>query len=208
LFALQPFPTIQQVEKDKSVGPLPLLPYSSMIANCFLWLAYGMMKHEYKIWVTNLIGLLLGTYYFLIFIKYAPHKSPTLPGSIQQHTNACLAVVLGTFGFVFLSPFNNPAEVIGNIAVIFCVAMFASPLAALKTVLVTRSAESIPLPFSIATVMNCFLWSILGLFDMHDFNVYFPNLLGLAFGLAQVGLKLTFGDGSGKPGPEKLDLIA
>mmetsp|Transcript_82379 Transcript_82379/g.123636 ORF Transcript_82379/g.123636 Transcript_82379/m.123636 type:complete len:227 (-) Transcript_82379:210-890(-) len=203
-----PFPTIQQVKKDKSVGSLPLLPYSSMIGNCILWVAYGMLKHESKIWGTNSIGLLLGGYYFLSFVKHSPRASPTLPGTVQQHIGACVAVVLGIFVVIVVSPFADPAEAIGNTAVFFCVAMFASPLAALKTVLVTRSAESIPLPFTIATVMNCFCWSVMGLLDMHDFNVYFPNLLGLAFGLAQVGLKLVFGHGNGKIGSDKLDLIA
>ena len=74
--------------------------------------------------------------------------------------------------------------------------MFASPLSALKTVLKTKSAKSIPLPFTLATVLNCFLWSVAGLKDFHDFNVYFPNLVGLGLGLTQVALKLVYGDGS------------
>ena len=96
---------------------------------------------------------------------------------------------------------------IGNLAVLFCVAMFASPLAALKTVLQTKSAKSIPLPFTLATVLNCFLWSVVGLFDMHDVNVYFPNLLGLGFGMAQVFLRLLYGDGNDVKVNPELELI-
>ena len=31
--SLSPFPTVQKILKDKSVGDLPLLPYSSLVAN-------------------------------------------------------------------------------------------------------------------------------------------------------------------------------
>jgi solute carrier family 50 protein (sugar transporter) len=191
----QPFPTINQVTREKSVGSLPLLPYSSMIANCFLWLAYGVLKSESKIWGTNLIGLSLGLFYFMKFVRYAPPDSPTLPGSVQHHVNACLAVMATAFSLKFLLRLKDPTSIIGNLAVMFCVAMFASPLAALKTVLKTKSAKSIPLPFTLATVLNCFLWSVTGLFDMKDVNIYLPNLLGLAFGIGQIALKLLFGNG-------------
>ena len=94
---------------------------------------------------------------------------------------------------------NNPCFemlFIGNTAGIFCMLMFASPLAALRSVLQTRSARGIPLPLTLATILNCFLWSVAGLGEFHDFNVYFPNLLGLAFGLVQVWLKIFFDCGS------------
>jgi uncharacterized protein with PQ loop repeat len=88
------------------------------------------------------------------------------------------------------------ARLIGNAAVVFCMLLFASPLSALKTVLQTKSAQSIPLPMTLATVLNCFLWSVAGLKDFNDFTVYFPNLVGLGLGLSQVGLKLIYGNGA------------
>eukprot|EP00428_Durinskia_dybowskii_P050890 CAMPEP_0170314732 /NCGR_PEP_ID=MMETSP0116_2-20130129/57950_1 /TAXON_ID=400756 /ORGANISM="Durinskia baltica, Strain CSIRO CS-38" /LENGTH=138 /DNA_ID=CAMNT_0010567203 /DNA_START=40 /DNA_END=452 /DNA_ORIENTATION=+ len=89
-----PYPTIDQVAKNKNVGSLPLLPYSSMMANCFLWTAYGILKQESKIWATNGIGVAFGLYYFLRFIQFAPPKSPSFPGSITQHITACLGVLV------------------------------------------------------------------------------------------------------------------
>lgn len=38
---LAPVPTIRNVVQDKSVKSLPLLPYSSMIVNAFMWMTYG-----------------------------------------------------------------------------------------------------------------------------------------------------------------------
>jgi solute carrier family 50 protein (sugar transporter) len=180
-----------------------------MIANCFLWLSYGLLKQEIRIWGTNGVGFLLAIFYFLKFSRYAPPKSSTLPGSIRQHVQINGAVMAATFGLVYFSPLPDPAEVIGKVAVVFCVAMFASPLAALQTVLQTKSAKSIPLPFTLATVLNCLLWSVFGLLEKNDVNIYLPNLLGLAFGIAQVALKLIYGDGTSIARSENnLDLVA
>ncbi|CAJ1943050.1 unnamed protein product [Cylindrotheca closterium] len=202
-----PIPTIRAIERDRSVGSLPLLPYSSMIVSSFLWLAYGALIHEPAVWRTNTCGLFMSLYYFMRFVKHAPPKSPTLPGSVQDHSNAVLLIVLGTLAIIYVMPIENPAHLIGNIAVIFCVAMFASPLAALKTVIQTKSARSIPLPLAIATCINCGLWSIVGLFDIVDFNIYFPNLLGLVCGIAQLVLKLYYGSGGTEKGVSEMDLI-
>lgn len=138
------------------------------------------------------VGLILSVYYFKEFIRYCPKKSPTLPGSVAQHVQACAVIIGITTLVAFALPLAQAARIIGNMGVVLCVIMFASPLAALKTVLETKSAKSIPLPFTVAAVTNCFLWSVVGLLDMHDFNIYAPNLLGLFFGLMQVALKLIY----------------
>ena len=191
---MAPFPTIKKVREGKTVGTLPLLPYSSMAASAFIWTAYGILRGEPKIWSSNVIGLFLGLYYMFYFIQHSPKAAPTLPGSVRQHTVSVIIVFAATL-MVALSPVMNPAALIGPFGLALTIGMFASPLSALKTVVQTKSAASIPLPFTIASLVNCLAWSVAGLFRMKDFNVYFPNLLGLSFSLAQVALKLTYGDG-------------
>jgi solute carrier family 50 protein (sugar transporter) len=191
--------TIRKITADRNVGTLPLLPYSTMVASAFLWLTYGILLNESKIWSSNGIGLVLGAYYFYEFLQHCPKSSPTLPGRKEQHVQLVAAVLATTL--IATQTLTKPAVWIGRVAVAFCVILFASPLAALQTVIQQKSARSIPLPFTVASVANCFLWSIVGLFDMHDVNVYLPNLLGLSFGLAQVALKLHYGNGEeGKRG--------
>jgi solute carrier family 50 protein (sugar transporter) len=175
-----------------------------MIANCFLWTSYGILLQESKIWFTNLVGLMLALFYFQQFTKVAPTHSPSLPGSVKQHWQACLGVIGGTVLWMILCAITvrrkgmwmpYAAGMIGNMGVLFCLLMFASPLSALKTVIQTKSAKSIPLPYSLATCLNCFLWSVAGLGEFGDFNIYFPNLLGLTCGLFQVALKIIYGNG-------------
>lgn len=135
--------------------------------------------------------MLLAIYYTRTFIKFSPKRAPTLPGSVKQHVLTLLAV-FATVATAVLSSVN-PAY-FGQAAVLFCIALFASPLASLKTVVATKSARSIPLPFTIASVANCLMWTITGILKLKDWNVIIPNALGLAFGLAQVTLKLIYGD--------------
>ena len=75
--------------------------------------------------------------------------------------------------------------------------LFASPLAAVKNVIATKSADSIPLPFTIASTINCSLWSLVGLFLWKDFNLYFPSIMGLLCALAQLFLKGIYAGGNG-----------
>jgi hypothetical protein len=45
---------------------------------------------------------------------------------------------------------------------------------------------------------------VAGIFEMKDFNVYFPNILGLLSSIAQFALKLMYGDGKVIKGGEKM----
>mmetsp|Transcript_13139 Transcript_13139/g.20041 ORF Transcript_13139/g.20041 Transcript_13139/m.20041 type:complete len:234 (+) Transcript_13139:91-792(+) len=185
---MAPIPTIYLVWKEKKVGDLPLVPYTSMICNTFVWVSYGLMREEPRVWIANGTGLVFGILYFIVFIYNSPAQSQTLPGTVNQHIQGASCLILLCLG---IAKFLGPAMV-GNLGIFLCVVMFASPLAALKVVLQTKSAKAIPLPFTIASVLNCLFWSISGLFDMNDYAIYAPNLLGLSFSLIQVLLKLVY----------------
>ena len=181
-----PFPTVQQIRRDKAVGSLPLLPYSSMAASAFIWTVYGFLKREPKVWSCCLVGVALGLYYVSNFIAHSP----------KEHSHHLHGVVLTVLTSIYVTKWHPaPDELIGLGAVLLSIAMFASPLSALKHVITSKSAKSIPLPFTLASLLNCYLWSVAGLFKMQDANLYVPNLLGLAFSLAQASLKLYYGDG-------------
>lgn len=199
MFWLQPMSTMFQIWEDKSVGYLPLMPYTTMLTNAFLWFIYGFMLQEPSIWTGSAVGFFAGCFYFLEFCRFAPKRSHTLPGSVVQHFHFCFAV-LGATLVLAVAPFPfEGVTIIGQAAVFFCVAMFASPLAALPTVLETQSAKAIPLNYTIAVLLNSALWTIVGLFEMQDKNIYIPSMLGLVLSIVQVGLKIVYGNGPGRP---------
>jgi len=191
--------TLREISANKSVGNFPLLPYSSMVANSFTWGTYGILKGEPSLWSSNAIGLVLGAWYCIEFIRHSPEDSKTLPGTKHQHIQAVAAVIMVTTT-VAMSPVymlhQTPETWIGRAGIVFYLIMYASPLSALGTVLRQRSAKVIPLPVVVSSVVSCSLWSVTGLFKMKDGIVAVPSLLGLSFALAQVALKLIFGNGS------------
>lgn len=192
LVCMSPIPTIQRIVRDRQVGSLPLLPYSTMVINATLWFSYGLLKRNASIWSCNGIGILLGIYYMVNFIQFAPSSSSTLPGSVQDH----LLVVGGALFFIVLVIvlLEDPSWIIGKVGMVIGVLLFASPLAALRVVMATKSARSIPLPFTIASIFNCYVWTVFGVWQVHDLNIYLPNFLGLLFSLTQLGLKMQFDD--------------
>lgn len=211
---LSPWPTVQNFRREGKVGNLPLLPYTTMIINCLLYFTYGILVHEIRIWSSNGIGLLLGMYYFVAYLPFVPTSAVTggageqhehtsditkkqsspLPGTLEQHFQA----LGGAAAFIALTLLvsREPAYLIGKVGMAVCVLLFASPLAAIRAVLETKSSRSIPLPFTVAMTFNCFVWFVFGLWQANDSNVYIPNGLGLCFQLIQVGLKLYFVDDS------------
>uniref|UniRef100_A0A7S2VZP2 Sugar transporter SWEET1 n=1 Tax=Eucampia antarctica TaxID=49252 RepID=A0A7S2VZP2_9STRA len=190
---LSPIPTIQKIISQSSIMDFPLLPYSTMVANCFLWTVYGWLVDERKIWVTNLLGFILSTIYFYQFQKFCPADVSNLPGKLSHHLIGLSFFIIVTIVTPSLFGRQGPS-LIGKAGVVICSLMFFSPLSKLKTVIREKSAESIPLPFTIACCINCFLWTIVGL-GMVDFYVYFPNGMGLFFGLIQLSLRILYGDG-------------
>jgi len=195
--SVAPLPTIQKIVKEKSVGNLPLLPYSSLVVNAFLWLTYGLLKNEYKVWAPNAIGFIMGIYYCIQFRNFCPQNAKTLPGTMSQHIQGVIFMLISTLLVVGSMSKKLATTVIGKTGVMVCIILFGSPLSTLKTVIMTKNASSIPAPFTITCLLNCFFWSVFGLFEVHDFNIYFPNILGLASAIAQLFLLVLYGQGDG-----------
>jgi uncharacterized protein with PQ loop repeat len=135
---LAPLPTLLEIRRERTMGDYPLLPYSSMVSNAFVWIVYGILQSEPKIWFPSIVGLVLGLLYFWNFVQYGPLKASTLPGSVTQH-------ILGTVGLMVICLFamiTNCAAAVGIMGILLSVFMFGSPLSALRTVLKTKSAKA------------------------------------------------------------------
>ncbi len=143
---MAPIPTIQKIRSSRSTGSLPLLPYSSMVVNAFLWMTYGILNKDSKIWSPNAFGLFMGLNYCLQFRNNVPKNASNLPGTVAQHFRYGSLMILFTMLTAITIDKSMATFLIGKLGVVVCVILFASPLAALKNVLATKSAKSIPLP--------------------------------------------------------------
>jgi len=191
---LAPMTTILEIYRSNSVGEYPLLPYSSMFVNAFVWVVFGILQKEPRVWISNGVGMGLGLFYSLVFSHVCPKNKHNLPGKISHHLRISVIIVTGTFLVAVNLPLGISNRIIGMEGVLFCLILFASPLSVIKGVIRKRSARSIPLPFTIACFINCCFWSIVGLLDMKDFVIYFPNVLGVLFSIVQIWLKFLYGN--------------
>lgn len=194
LCSLAPLPTIRQVSRDKTTGIMPLLPYSSMVSNSFIWVMYGSLKNLKSVFWANAIGFMLGTYYMLMFSRHCGPLANNLPGTIDQHWKGTSAFIVFNVLLATCLPKNEAKDMIGKVGMLSFIVLFASPLAALQQVIQSKSAASIPLPFTIASTINCLLWSIVGIYGMNDVYIWLPSVLGLCCALVQLLLKLIYGD--------------
>jgi len=190
---LAPLVTLRKIARDENIGNFPLLPYSSMIVNCFIWAFYGVMTTQITVWLTNLIGLLFGTYYFFLFCYYCPSEVKSLPGNKFQHKLITTTIIISTLFITFTSLRETSIQLIGTIGTIFYLILLGSPLSKVRDVIRTKSAKCIPLPFTLASTSSSFLWSVFGIFEAKDIYIYAPSLVAFFLGLVQIGLIVKWG---------------
>lgn len=198
---------MSQIKKTKAVGQLPLLPYSSMVLNGAIWMTYGAILSNPGIWLPNIPAVILGSYYWMTYYNHCPPGASHLPGTMPTHFAAVGAIAAGVVGVAACMPVESAQTIIGVTGDVICVAMFAGPLAAIKTVIEEKSTQSLPFAFTCATFVNCSLWSVYGLVVLSDPYVWIPNILGLGSSIVQIGLfaKYGFHDDHDKVAQEKLE---
>lgn len=181
--------TARQVYTSGSVGNMSIFPFLSMWSNSFLWTLYGLLRNDYTVWVPNFTGSivgLVGTYLFHM-------NSPAERYERESKYYFFLAGLITLYGMVCAA--YSASAAIGSLAVLMCVVLMGSPLVVLRTVIQDRSCESMPFWTSLTIWLNTLSWSLYGLLDAHDFNIYFPNMCGLFLGSIQMVLFMVFGCG-------------
>ena len=155
---------------------------------------YGSLKNVKSVFWANTAGFILGTYYMVVFSRYCSSTANHLPGRIDQHWKGTSAIILFNVLLATSLPKGRAKDMIGKEGMLSFIVLFASPLAALKQVIESKSAASIPLPFTIASIINCSLWAIAGIWEMDDVYIWLPSVLGLCCAVVQLLLKVIYGD--------------
>ena len=166
----------------------------------------GILKREQKVYITNIIGCVLGLYYYIQFDSICPPTAKNLPYTKNHHARFTTMILGLTSACAVLAPISLSTEFIGKLGIFFCIVLFGSPLSSLKNVIATKSAKTIPLPFTLTCCINCFLWSVFGILEANDFNIYFPNVLGLILGVLQLFLLFIYGNGPPKISEDTVQL--
>lgn len=129
----------------------------------------------------------------IIYIAWYAHWS-----SDRLYVAKAVAVGLVVFSLVTAysvlvetGTLSQPREqfnsVLGYLADTVNFVLYLSPLEKVKSVLITKSAESIPVLMSAMICTNCFLWFLTGVVD-DDLFILVPNAVGTVLSASQVAL--------------------
>ena len=162
--------------------------------NCVAWIVYGVQKGDYYIFMANVSGIVLGTFYSLTSISLLS-RSTNAEDELKMNRLEFL-IVSGTLyycliglivGLILSSSQKSAGEMIfaasGNFYAIF---YYAAPLSTIANVFKTKDSSSLYAPMLIANAVNSSSWFIYGLFGIHDPFVWAPNLVGASLTVFQL----------------------
>jgi solute carrier family 50 protein (sugar transporter) len=200
LLFLAPLPTMRKIHRAKSTGDFSAVPYLVSAMNCGLWTVYAAVTPcKLQPFVTNVVGGLLEVCYVIIFIWRAPTRKRRSCMVMAMLAVVLTLVALSAFAIYVAPelpikpwPVENPpitkkTTVLGLFAIAFNIAMYASPLSIMRTVLRTRSVAAMPLALTIGCGLCSGCWFAYALLVGDDF-ILVPNAAGLALFVVQLAV--------------------
>ncbi|KAK1661256.1 hypothetical protein QYE76_049415 [Lolium multiflorum] len=187
LVFVSPIPTFWRIVSSKSTEDFESAPYVLTLLNSLLWLYYGITKPDGLLIATvNGFGAVMETIYVVLFLVYAAD-----PTTRVKTVKLVATLDIGFFGFVFATTtFAIPGldmkiMIIGLICACLNVFMYGSPLAAVRTVIASKSVEYMPFFLSFFLFLNGGVWATYALLD-RDVFLGIPNGIGFFLGGIQL----------------------
>lgn len=187
LVFISPLKTFWRIVKSRSTEDFKSLPYICTLLSTAQWTYYGLIKPGgLLISTVNGAGALMETVYVILFIIYAPKRIKLKTVLLVLLVDVIFFLVVFLVTFLALNQ-HTRITVIGILCVCLTLSMYGSPLAVMRTVIVTKSVEFMPFFLSFFLFLNGGVWAIWAVFE-RDVFVGIPN--GIGFGLGAVQLLL------------------
>jgi len=174
------------VFKRKNTGNLASgLVYFSSFFNCFFWVLYalGDLPRLIQPLVINLVGAALQLSFLSCYWYYAENKKECNVAFLGGATVALASAAVA---------YNQSSVAIfGTAAAVLNVIMYYSPLAAVGTIIKEKSVAKMPFLPLLMTLIGSSLWFSYGAY-IFDWPCIIPNILGVTFGIIQLGLYTYF----------------
>ncbi|KAK9063161.1 hypothetical protein SSX86_017031 [Deinandra increscens subsp. villosa] len=186
-----PIWTFVKVIKKKSTGEFSVVPYAVSLLNCLFYTWYGLpvvsIKWEnFPMITTNGIGILFEFSFIIIFIWFTSPKQKWKAGIMTTAVIIFFSTIALISTYVF-HDHKTRKQLVGGVGLIASVAMYASPLVVVKTVIKTKSVEYMPFSLSLFSFLASALWMAYGLLG-RDLLIAAPNLVGAPLGALQLVL--------------------
>lgn len=186
LMFLSPVSTFIRIVKHRSTEDFDSLPYVCTLLNSSLWTYYGLMNDEVLVSTINGFGVLVEIVYVALFLTFAPRRMKVKTGILVGTLD------IGFFGAAILVTRlalqgNLRIGALGMVCAALNIIMYGSPLAAMKTVVTTKSVEYMPFLLSFFLFLNGGIWAFYAVLH-RDIYLLIPNGTGCMLGVAQLAL--------------------
>ncbi|KAL0542469.1 hypothetical protein IC582_022583 [Cucumis melo] len=186
-----PILTFWRVIKKKSTEEFSCVPYIVALMNCLLYTWYGLPIvskgwENFPVVTINGLGILLELSFISIYFCFSSSQAKK---KVILKMVGVVAVFLcvGMISTFVLKTHHLRKFFVGCIGLVASIAMYASPLVAMKQVIKTKSVEFMPFYLSFFSFSASSLWLAYGLLS-HDLFLASPNLVGSPLGLLQLVL--------------------
>ncbi|KAJ8529557.1 hypothetical protein K7X08_036392 [Anisodus acutangulus] len=180
-----PIKTFKRIIKKKSTEDFKGIPYITTLLSTSLWTFYGLLKPGGLLVVTvNGIGAILHIVYVALFLIYAPKILKI------QSIKLVALIDIAFFGAVIAITLlalhgTTRLTLVGFICAGLNIGMYASPLAATRTVIKMKSVEYMPFFLSFFQFINGGVWTAYAVL-VKDYYIGVPNGIGFILGAAQL----------------------
>lgn len=191
---LSPVPTFIRIWKKGSVEQFSPAPYLATLINCMVWVVYGLpMVHPNSTLVVTIngTGTAIEIVYLTLFLIYCHDKKKRVKVMLIVLVEIIFIAGVTALVLIIAHTTQRRSMVVGIIAILFNIMMYAAPLSVMKLVITTKSVEYMPFFLSLASFANGVAWTAYAFLPFDPF-IAVPNGLGTLFSLAQLLLYATY----------------
>ena len=185
--ALAPAPTMKSIIAANSIGDYSVLPYIVTFCQCILWISYASVTPgKSELLPVNIFVCVVEFIYVLIFLRYVDSVGEKRAQLFKTVSTPFIVTSIIVLIALFLSS-SGASKFLGVFAVLSNIVMYGAPLAAVKTVIETRSVKYMPFLLSFIGTIASLIWSSWAFITKDPF-VLTPNLIGAILGFIQLGV--------------------
>ena len=178
-------PVLKIIKGKLDIKDAPYVLLFISLLNCILYIDYGLLKNDFAVYLTNIIGGAFTLIWLTCIILFLAKMK------ILFIILYILSLIIGFCGISIIFYLFVPADVTGIIDMVISILVFAAPLEKLYRVIKTYEYQLIPI-FSTLGAFCCSLcWTMYGVYQK-DYKIYAPNIGGLALAITQIIIYLIY----------------
>jgi len=194
LLCVSPWPDYRRIIREKSTGPLSILPVLMLFVNGYMWCMYAyLVGNFFPLFAICVFGCVTCLFFIGIYYRWSTErkKLQTMFVIAFVFLAAWTAYVIVATAGVTGQTDDGISKILGYMCVAVNIGVYASPLDVMKTVVKTKNAEALPISLCTMNLINGSLWVVFGAVTA-DYFVLTPNALGAVLSAVQVGLYVKY----------------